>query len=75
MALEVLPEEAKPLELNLLDHVRSFRGSLNGTVQSAHACGDCIEVTDNLTSFGSLVFTRVDLHRKSFDGLACPMAL
>ena len=55
MALEALHEKLKPLGLKVFwakTKVQVFRGVLDGTVQSAHACGEDIE---NLKNFHTLV--------------------
>ncbi len=58
MALKALPEEAKPLGLEVSwtkTKVQAFGGLLDDTVQSVHACGEDTEVLESFTYFGSLV--------------------
>ena len=52
MALEALHEEAKPLRLQVFwpkTNVQVFGGVLGETVQSVHACGEDIELSENLS--------------------------
>ncbi len=58
MALEVLHEDAKPLGLEVSwtkTKVQAFGGILDDTFQSAHGCGEDIQVLESFTYLGSVV--------------------
>ena len=58
MALESLHEEAKPLGLKVSwpkTKVQVFGGLLDETVQSVHACGEDIAISEHFTYLGSVV--------------------
>ncbi|KAG0717153.1 hypothetical protein GWK47_055077 [Chionoecetes opilio] len=58
MALEALHEEAKLLGLEvsgLKTKVQVFEGLIDETVQSVHACGEDIEISESFTYLGSAV--------------------
>ena len=58
MALEALHEETKPLGLQVSwpkTKVQVFGGLLDETVQSVHACGEDVEISENFTYLGSVV--------------------
>merc|ERR1712035_25095 len=58
IALEVLHEEAKPLGLKVSwpkTKVQVFGGLLDETVQSGHACGEDIDISETFTYLGSVV--------------------
>ena len=58
VALESLHEEAKPLGLKVSwpkTKVQVFGGLLDETVQSVHACGEDIDISETFTYLGSVV--------------------
>ena len=58
MVLEALHEEAKPLGLQVSwakTKVQVFGSLLDETVQSVHACGEDVEISESFTYLGSVV--------------------